>query len=44
MPDDLNVLTYLAFVWWLIKVCALVVSMSLNVIFLLLLLQLHTGF
>ena len=42
MPDDFNLSTYLAFVWWLIKVCALVVSIALNVIFLMLLL--YAGF
>lgn len=41
MPDDFNFSDYLVFIWWLIKVTAFVVSITLNVIFFLLLLELR---
>jgi hypothetical protein len=44
MPTDFDFSDYLAFVWWLVKVSTFVVSVALNVFFVLLLLQIHAGY
>jgi hypothetical protein len=43
-PTNFDFIAYLSFVWWLIKVTAFVLSVSLNVIFLLLLLEIRAGY
>ena len=42
--DEFDLQAYLAWCWWLVKVSAFVLSVSLNVFFLMLLLEIRAGY